>query len=289
MSKEVTVIMPIYNAEQYLEESLGSIDRGLANVITYDDCSTDDSLSIARDFSDYCIASDCRLGQGIGKNACIDYMLEKNPTKYVMFLDADDLFSKDAIEKALSIIGDRCLGVFGSRTFGETSRPYGKIKLSGEYLLTEEVSMSLPCVAWDKIYSTESIENVRFGASIPEDNVFWFTYCCKNHGRKVFCTDDVLHNYRQTFGGSYWLQQNRMNPLFDAMDSFLRMVDWINFYETGAQRIERLKWLFASYFENMIKLQAEKKNTSFEFECEKFIYNLNFRKLPEEFYSYGKI
>lgn len=99
----ISVIVPVYNCEDYLEESLGSILNQTFNdieIICIDDGSTDDSLRILRKMA----SSDSRIEvfaqENKGAGAVRNYGMTKALGDYVYFFDADDFLENDALEKA---------------------------------------------------------------------------------------------------------------------------------------------------------------------------------------------
>lgn len=267
--KDVTVIIPMRNCEKYIQTALESVDFHLAECIVVDDCSSDGSVSLARRYPVKLIQQNRHCGQGVGKNIGLDFALCELRTPYIMFLDADDYYSSNAIEKMLNGVQNHALCVCNTRTFGDFKRDYGKLKLSGSYLLTKEVSMKTPVVAWNKIYKSETLRNVRFSRSIPEDNPFWFTYCCANENKPVNFIDDVLCNYRQIETSSYQQQNRGANEFCNPLMSYIHMVDWLKEYKSDRQDL--FNWLTESYEENMVQLHH--KVTDMPVEEIKFIIN----------------
>ena len=104
---KVTVLMAVYNAEQWLHVSLASITGQTLHdiqIICVDDASTDGSLSILQDFANNddrieVIALTENHGQAHARNVA----LQRATGDYVCFLDADDRFSHDALEQAVTV------------------------------------------------------------------------------------------------------------------------------------------------------------------------------------------
>ena len=99
----ISVIVPVYNCEDYLEESLGSILNqtfGDIEIICIDDGSRDDSLRILRKMA----SSDSRIEvfsqENQGAGAVRNYGMRKALGDYLYFFDADDFLESDALEKA---------------------------------------------------------------------------------------------------------------------------------------------------------------------------------------------
>ena len=115
----ISVLVPIYNSCQYLPACLDSLARQTftdIEIICIDDCSTDNSLAIARSYA----AKDGRfqvfsqpIHQGIANIR--NLLLEKASAEYIAFVDADDVVSpkyleilyKEAVKQNADIV--RCL------------------------------------------------------------------------------------------------------------------------------------------------------------------------------------
>lgn len=100
--KKISVIIPCYNAEKYIEECMGSVAAqtiGMEDleVILVNDASTDDTLSHLLQFearfpdSVIVINLEQNLRQGGARNVGLSYA----SGEYVVFLDADDWIGKD--------------------------------------------------------------------------------------------------------------------------------------------------------------------------------------------------
>lgn len=105
----VSVVVPMYNSEKYIEELLDSVlNQTLKNfeLIIVDDCSTDKSCEIVES---YMPKFDGRLilmknsvaneGAGVKRNRG----LEMSTGKYVFFMDSDDVMIKTALEEMYNI------------------------------------------------------------------------------------------------------------------------------------------------------------------------------------------
>lgn len=101
MNKVVSVIVPVYNSEKYLERCIDSILKQTyksLNVIIINDGSTDSSYKIAERFS----VLDQRITlidqENKGVSAARNKGLENVTGKYVLFVDADDYIESNMIE-----------------------------------------------------------------------------------------------------------------------------------------------------------------------------------------------
>lgn len=103
MSKIISIIIPTYNMEAYLEACLSSllipsIDR--IEVIVVNDGSRDHSLDIARSFAEKYPESFRVIDKANGNyGSCINVGLTAATGRYVKILDADDTFVTDNFER----------------------------------------------------------------------------------------------------------------------------------------------------------------------------------------------
>lgn len=108
MSELVSIITPTYNAEKYIQATIKSVQsQSYQNweMILVDDASTDETAAIIKNFAQ----KDSRLkltelpknsGNGFARNIA----LEKATGKYIAYLDADDLWFPQKLEKQIQFL-----------------------------------------------------------------------------------------------------------------------------------------------------------------------------------------
>lgn len=97
---DISIIVPIYNAEKYLNKCLDSLinqTKKELEFILVNDGSTDSSESIIKKYNDRRIKYFKNKNQGIGKSR--NFGITKSTGKYLMFLDSDDYLELEACEK----------------------------------------------------------------------------------------------------------------------------------------------------------------------------------------------
>lgn len=107
MNELVSIIMPSYNTSEYVEESIKSVlNQTYTNweLIIVDDCSTDNSEEIIKQFT-----HDVRIrffkneknsGAAISRNLA----LREAKGKWIAFLDSDDLWEPEKLEKQIGFM-----------------------------------------------------------------------------------------------------------------------------------------------------------------------------------------
>ena len=106
----VSIIMACYNSSRWIAETLNSVKQQTFSdweLLITDDCSTDDSVSIIQKE----ISLDPRIklysfteNQGAGKAR--NNSLKHAKGRYIAFLDSDDLWVKDKLQKQLDFMND---------------------------------------------------------------------------------------------------------------------------------------------------------------------------------------
>lgn len=97
----LSIIIPVYNGSKYLAETLSSIDYRDTDIIVVDDESTDNTVEIAKKFTNkvYTIA---HSGPVVARNTGLNHA----DSEFIMFLDADDILVPNAIQNLLTEIED---------------------------------------------------------------------------------------------------------------------------------------------------------------------------------------
>lgn len=111
MNKLVSIIVPVYNSERFLIDTIKTVEEQTYEeweLIMVNDCSTDNSKNIIETYID----QDKRIklvnllensGAAVARNAGID----NSKGKYITFLDADDLWKKDKLEKQIRFMEEK--------------------------------------------------------------------------------------------------------------------------------------------------------------------------------------
>jgi glycosyltransferase involved in cell wall biosynthesis len=101
----VSVIIPLYNAEKYIAETIENVLKQTYSnieIIIIDDGSTDKSLSIAKSFEGEKVKVFSQLNKGA--SAARNYGLREAKGDFIQFLDADDLLSDNKIEEQVNLL-----------------------------------------------------------------------------------------------------------------------------------------------------------------------------------------
>ena len=186
MNKLVSVIIPFYNVEDYIEECLKSvINQTYRNleIIFVDDCSPDNSYLIVKKYMDRddrirLIRHKENLGLGGARNTG----LKEANGEFIYFLDSDDYIENNYIEKMVYNIKDADM-VCNNRIlkFYEDGRK--------EYIKTKDI--------------TNKYQTLRF---IPQMYDFMMTSaCCKLYRRNFLIDNNLFFTEKLKFEDFYFI------------------------------------------------------------------------------------
>ena len=100
----VDVILPNYNKAEFLEDAIKSvINQTYKSWYLYvvDDCSKDDSGKILANFSNFKNIKIVKLNKNKGPSFCRNYAMRISRSKYIAFIDSDDSWLDDKLEKQI--------------------------------------------------------------------------------------------------------------------------------------------------------------------------------------------
>lgn len=218
----ISVIVPVYNVEKYLNECIESIvGQSYKNleIILVDDGATDNSGVICDEWKE----KDNRINVVHKKNAGLGFArnsgLEVATGDYVMFIDSDDYIASDMIERLYDVaVKTNSDTVYCglTRVFTDGSKTpvpaaYNNQSFEGEEIIDkvllemvgskpeESEDAILYMSVWHAVYSMEIIKryNIRFPSErqiMSEDIMFHIDYL--RHAKKVTYIKDPLYFYR---------------------------------------------------------------------------------------------
>lgn len=209
MNKEYlfTIIMPIYNAEEYLEYSIKSVlSQTFDNfeLLLIDDGSTDSSLKIAKKYQGDNIRIISRDNKGILYTRIEGIKEAKG--KYIMFVDSDDLISNNVLEVFSKYVKDKDYDIIRGNyeLFGRNFKkekiefPYLKEINRGDY--KEKVyDKFLTSPIYNSIWRT-AIKKDIFDTSIPlnismgDDQALILRAI--NKSKKILLIPEIVYSYR---------------------------------------------------------------------------------------------
>jgi glycosyltransferase involved in cell wall biosynthesis len=206
--KLISIIVPMYNVELYLEKCVESIEKQTyqnIEVILVDDGSKDNTLEIANNlakkYDNINVYMQKNQGQGAARNTGIAHL----HGEYVMFIDADDFMSTEMCEKLLTIMLRFRLDIVECsyqevfcliNTMGYVYHTHvpEKVILTGSDFYENKPILS----CCNKLYSKEYLNKINF--KFTENHFAEDVYDISSvilHAKRIMRIDKSLYYYRK--------------------------------------------------------------------------------------------
>lgn len=221
MNPIISIIIPIYNAENYIIRCLKSVNsQTFSNyeVILVDDGSKDNSNSIITDFikdkPNWLLFSKKNEGTSITRNFGID----KSKGDFISFIDSDDFVETTYLERLyISLIESKsslaCCGYFDHSKQGIVALNNfsgNSSKIIGVNEFSKLLFSQIGGVLWDKLFDAKIIKenNIRMNLNIYyyEDSLFILDYLY--FVSNISIVDEPLYTYNRINDESFTKKMN---------------------------------------------------------------------------------
>jgi glycosyltransferase involved in cell wall biosynthesis len=219
---KVSVIIPVYNSEMFLEECLSSVVNQTLNdieIICVDDGSTDGSMNIIKKYQniDYRIQVIKQPNRGAGEARNVGMARAKG--EYLSFLDSDDFFEKDMLKQAYTLAkkNDADVCVFKSDLYDISTKQYSECSFSfrkeyfnelkvfspKEYPYNENIFRMFNGWPWDKIYKRQFIEESELTyQNLKNTNDMYFVMMALAKADRIITLAKCLIHHRKGISSS---------------------------------------------------------------------------------------
>ena len=258
---KVSVIVPIYNVEKYLEKCINSLlSQTLEDIqiILVNDGSKDNSGNITREYEknnkNRIIYVEKENG---GLSDARNYGLKYATGDFIAFLDSDDYIEKNAYEemynKAIEENADyvECdfIWEFPNKIRVDKQYPYKNKK---------EMLSFVRVVAWNKLIKRQLItdNNLEFPKGLRYEDVE-FTYKLIPFVNKFAYVDKPFIHYVQREGSIANVQNERTAEIFTVLDNVIEFYKKNNIYEKYRDELEYnyARYLLCSSLKRMCKIK----------------------------------
>lgn len=199
----VSIITPLYNAEQYIGETIQSVLNQTYKdweMIIVDDASTDHGIEIVRQYSDSLrtahriklMENHKNLGVARSRNRAI----RKAKGQYIAFLDSDDLWMYEKLEKQISFMKKQDIAFCYSAcdVIDRNGNQIGKVRNVPKTLSYTQLlkGNQIPCLT--VVLDRSKIPDIYMADIKHEDYMLWLTILKNN--KKAYGINEVLAHYR---------------------------------------------------------------------------------------------
>lgn len=246
MAPKVSVIIPVYNVENYLRQCLDSVINQTLDdieIICVNDGSTDGSLDILREYE----AKDSRVivvtQKNINAGAARNSGLKIARGEYLSFLDSDDFFEPQMLERAytLAVHKKADIVVYRCDFFYDDTEEFAPAEWT---LKTHRFPDHMPFVAediqknpfsafvgwaWDKLFSAQFVKenNLRFQEQRTINDLL-FVYSAVVRAKAIVVLNEILVHQRKNRGDALSQTKEKSWDCFYYALSALKkqLMDW---------------------------------------------------------------
>ena len=295
---EVTIIIPMYNAESYIDKTLMSIQQQTYDdfdVMIIDDASTDTSVSVVQEFQQSGELKDkiklLRLKKNGGISNARNLGLRLARSKYISFVDNDDFLLPNSLETFIKMANEYNADIVHTHShyqnrmeisdddvemnFKPSSFEYGNKKhtkdpahlltLKMQERITDLIEYRLDWNVWGKLFRRDflMLYDIKFPKiTYTEDMLFCFQ--CLLHAKRYLLIPDLLYVYRYRSSSELHGDRDKtfMNKIINVQIEGTRYLneymDTIKYFKSNPKERDRIISFYVR-LEMMATKQMQKK------------------------------
>ena len=287
----ISVIVPVYNTANFLERCIKSILKqsfGDIEIVCIDDGSTDNSLSILKNFA----KKDSRIKAIHQENKGLSNARNKGLNcsigEYILFVDSDDELENNAIQNLYNgiIHGNVDAAVGEIRLIFDNNldksleyQNYFKLKYSGIYELNDNIINDFYVCACGIMYKREIVNKLKLcfpDKLFFEDNYWHWTYF--SSVKKINFIKEYVYRYyihsNSIMSQTFMLQEGRSVHQLYVVEEILNF--WNKHHKLNDHKLAAISLIEKMFFE-AIKYCLNYEKALMAYECARIIkkYNLN--------------
>ena len=250
ISATISIIIPVYNVEDYVSETLDSVKNQTSlpdEVIVINDGSTDNSFNMIKNYSDlkYFKIFETK-NQGLGQTR--NYGISLAKSDYIYFLDSDDIIENNFIYEMRKLINqykNPDIILFSGKTFTHKKEIDNKINLKftiegqffkGDKLLTKMVQKKETLPQSSRYLTKKELwttNNLTYPNGIAEDESLFFPLIALSNNTVV--NKKTYYRYRVNRPGS--ITADSVKPIH-VEDYLNRMLSTLSFIKLNHDLIK---------------------------------------------------
>ncbi|MGN0013860.1 MAG: glycosyltransferase [Candidatus Gastranaerophilaceae bacterium] len=298
---KVSIIMPVSNADKYLQECLESVvNQSLREleIICINDASKDNSIKILEDYS----KKDKRIkiinlkeksGQGRARNIGV----EKASGEYIGFVDADDYVDLTMFEKMYTSIFDKKADIAMCRALVYNDKTnvvnqddaYYSLACFNEKFFKKTFTHfdttsfwdKINVAVWNKLYRAEFLKSSK--VNFPEGYIYEdvpFFYATYTQAKKVVLVEDSLYFYRINSQNSTMTKTDKnVKDRVDMLSLTFEILKKQTYFKDIQTNV--VNWLIHDLFYRCLQIDSRYQKEYF-FRMQKFFKTINTAEIDDE-------
>jgi glycosyltransferase involved in cell wall biosynthesis len=292
---KISIIIPVYNTDKYLDKCLESVTAQTLKeieIICVNDGSTDNSLEILKKYakqdSRFIIIDQNDSGAGAARNVGLD----KAQGEYLAFLDSDDFFELDMLEKMYKKAKNDDADILLCDYFAYNNKTKKRerrfinahllknLKIFSSKDMPDDIFLVAGTENWSRLYKKSFIldNKIRF-QNLKTCNDVYFALLSLALAQKIVYIDQPFVNYRQKTGAQIVIRGLFFESIFIAFDKLKNVLIEKDIFDS-------LKNSFYDKFVSCLRYEyqfiKEKNKKAFLEQCKKQLPEKYFKKFTEK-------
>lgn len=200
MLELISIVMPAYNAAQYIEQSIESVlKQSYTNweLIIVDDCSVDDTYKIV---DKLCLNEEriklFRMNENSGVAMARNFAISMSRGKYIAFLDSDDLWLPDKLEKQLNLMREKKAVISYTAYRQFSMEKVGNLVSVPEQVTYKQLLKGNVIGCLTVMLDKERLGNLKMKNARHEDYILWLDIL--KQGNIAYGLQEDLARYRKS-------------------------------------------------------------------------------------------
>lgn len=269
---DISVIVPAYNAEKYIEKCLDSIlaqTKKEFEIIVVNDGSKDNTLNIINKYQEKYpdiinVIDQHNQGLSMTRNNAI----KESKGEYLIFVDSDDFIKPDMLEKlyakailsGFDVVASDVDCVYPDKSVlikSGIKQDIAELSLKDR----KDLFFGVYPTVWNKIYKREIFDNkdLYFEPNIWFEDVLFFHKLIPNINSIGF-VDESFYQYIQNQGSITYTYSDKLRDICFVMDEIVKYYKQKELFEDYKQELEYMyvRYMFATYVKRLSKSKNKK-------------------------------
>ena len=261
MNNKVSVIVPVYNVQDYIKECIDSITSNSyqnIEILAVNDGSKDNSRKILEELKE----KDSRIiildKENGGLSDARNYGMKHSTGSYYLFVDGDDVIAKDTIKELVEALENTNsdIAVCDMEYFYEDSNER-KYSSGGNFEITNckecPKLISINNSACNKLFKKEVFNDIEFPIKKYYEDLACIPILLYKANR-VTKVNKAFYYYRQRSGSIAHTANKKIFDIYDALDG---IYDYVKSHGNESSILEEIRHLYVIHGLNLTTLRIK--------------------------------
>ena len=245
----ISVIVPVYNVEKYLERCLKSIISQTYKkfeVILVDDGSTDSSGTLCDEYKQVDDRIKVLHKKNGGLSSARNIGIEYSKGEYLTFIDSDDYVAPNYLEVLMQLVEQYEAPVATVKSIKTNTSEFVSCKNGKEKLFSTSEAMFQMCInewfgvsAWAKLYHRDVFASYRFPDGKLYEDMLTIPYVIAQSKYVASSNQELYYWYERPGSITHSIITDKNFSIFDGLFQFIKFID-DNYPELHEAAIARL-------------------------------------------------